>query len=371
MPETHKTTRVEQVRRNDELIYAALLQQINAVGWDALTVSGIAKHAGVTVGAIYTRAENLAELANTVWDSQLRDDVEHGLASYLSAIESSDEDAVYSAAQKLISNRVEMSAAVELAVASLFDDELSEVIGQSMTEVLQRVTGLDSGSNKSAHQSAVLVLSTGLLLGNILASDNSRPGTNFSQEEAALLVKYWHSQPQDIGGEVPVEINFVKPTSSTESEVTFDKIIGVVGKWGYRRATVARMARAVDTTPGSLFQGNASKAELIARAAESRLFSPLEIWNQYAAVYTERGSAVARAEFLRVYLNPENEQAWRMNLELARVAKSVPELVHFKTPHDVLQRTHLAMLFLASFLPGIYQLPYLGPFRVGNATGDN
>lgn len=371
MPAPHKTTRAEQVQRNDELIAAALLQQINTVGWDALTVSGVAKAAGVTVGAIYARAENLAELANTVWETRLRDQVEGGLGAYLKAIEASDADGVFAAAQHFTGNRVDMAAAIELAIASLFDDELSEVIGQSFTDILKRLTGLAEVAQLTRHQSAVLVLSTGLLLGNILASADSRSGTELSPEEASLLVEYWHAQPEDLPQENPEEIAFVKPSVGTDSELNLDKIIGVVGKWGYRRATVARMARAVGTTPGSLFYGNASKAGLIARAAESRLYSPLEVWNQYAQIFEERGSAMARAEFLRVYLNPEHEQAWRVNLELARVAKSVPELVRYKTPHDVLQRTHLAMLLLASFLPGIDTLPYLGPFRVGNATGDN
>ena len=47
--------------------------EILSVGVDRLTMSAVARRAGMTTGALYSRYENVAELAAAVWTSRVRE----------------------------------------------------------------------------------------------------------------------------------------------------------------------------------------------------------------------------------------------------------------------------------------------------------
>jgi hypothetical protein len=92
------------------------------------------------------------------------------------------------------------------------------------------------------------------------------------------------------------------------------------------------------------------------------------VWSQYDAVVARHGTLVSRAMFLADFLKPENRSLWRVNLELARVARFVPELAEFRANANVLEHTHLGVMMAASMLPDVSRLPYVGPFQAGSAT---
>src|ERR1700690_102864 len=60
-------------RRNDEVILDAGSDEIVAVGVDRLTMSAVARRAGLTTGALYSRYENSGELAAAIWTARVRD----------------------------------------------------------------------------------------------------------------------------------------------------------------------------------------------------------------------------------------------------------------------------------------------------------
>jgi AcrR family transcriptional regulator len=68
-----RRSRAEIVEANDEALRNAAVQVTHEVGWDSVTFSGVARVAGLSVGAVYGRAETQAELGIDLWVSRVRD----------------------------------------------------------------------------------------------------------------------------------------------------------------------------------------------------------------------------------------------------------------------------------------------------------
>lgn len=351
------------MRHNDNAIREALAAEILSLGWDETTVAGVARHAGVTVGAIYARAESIVELANEVWSHTLSEVLAEPIGEIEEALRAIDSAKLVSVSEWMIRNKGDISVALELVIAALFDDELEEVVGVGFGDILRSHTAVDA--NRSRVQAAATTLAIGFMLGQALARRHAEV-QSLTAREAELLCSYWRAAEIEI--DVKLQRPLVRTRDNRDDSGKRRSIIDVLSKRGYRRATISRMARASGLTPGALFARFHSKAELIADAAEHLLYSPLEVWSQYDGVIREFGSPIARTLFLREYMNPGQRDENKILLELARVGEVHPELQKFRTPPDALQRTHLAMALLATYLPEAWELPFCGPFAIGTAT---
>lgn len=162
----------------------------------------------------------------------------------------------------------------------------------------------------------------------------------------------------------PLESTFCTKRCRTQTYQIGQHVIEVLGRYGYRRATVSRIARRAGLTPGAVLPSGSTKAALIASAANELVRSPLEVWESFVDRNGGDTSGTARARFVREIVRPEHDVMRRVNLELARVAESVDEFAGFRAPRDVLQQTHQGLMFVACFVSDLHELPYLGPFRL-------
>ncbi|WP_281640492.1 helix-turn-helix domain-containing protein [Aurantimicrobium minutum] len=362
-----KQTRAERVIQNDLAIYTALEELISEIGWDAVTVSGVAKKAGVTVGAIYARAENISELANNLWQRSLEITIWNYFNSISVAARSGNPQKLIDVS-KVHENSISLiKVGLELIVASVFDDELNEVIGESFSGLLKKQLGISHDSQLSGQRQAALFLVTSFLVGRVLAQFAGAELSPLSQEEAQTLAGFYEAPEAE---HLPLNILHVEFIRNSESnDLLIEKsTLNSITKWGYRKATFARIARQAGVTPGALITGHSSKLELVAHSAEALLFSPQQVWQPFEEQIPKYGSPEIRTEFLFEYLKPQNLDNWKLNIELARIAGISPELRQFKTPGDALQRTHLAVMLLAIFLPDLHNLPFKGCFKVGATT---
>lgn len=361
-----KISRAETTRLNDEAILDAVCTLILKQGWDEISISGVAKEAGVSVGAIYARAENLSELANNLWEARLRGVVEEVLDRISEAIVSADIEKMLKVSSYMDQQRNLLTPTLELLVASQFDEELAEVISEDFTRLISLRTVPLTESLADRHLSATHFLVMSFLFGRTMAMRRGNELEPLSYAEADILAAFSQMKPEEVN--IPVaSTEFLKQSESENSSWGLS-VLQVISKWGYRRATVSRMSRSTGQTPGALISGYTSKADLVGQVAREFLYSPMEMWEPFVTRIPQEGSAEIRASFLKVYLAPDNRGLWKLNLELARVAETYPELAQFKTPSDALQRTHLAVMFLALFTYGASELPFLGAFRAGATT---
>jgi hypothetical protein len=67
-------------------------------------------------------------------------------------------------------------------------------------------------------------------------------------------------------------------------------------------------------------------------------------------------------------LRPENAPYWAVHLELARVARFIPELAAFRPFPEPHMYANLGVMFVGSLSDDIHGLPFDIPFSAGSAT---
>jgi len=70
---TRRITRAGKVQANTEALRDATFEILLGGGFDALTFQGLAREAGLTVGAVYSRYDTPSDVVIDLWHSRLRE----------------------------------------------------------------------------------------------------------------------------------------------------------------------------------------------------------------------------------------------------------------------------------------------------------
>ncbi len=174
------------------------------------------------------------------------------------------------------------------------------------------------------------------------------------------------------GADLPAgyPVKFLRDAADLDPDLrtVVDAVLDVIGRVGYRRATIARMGRAAGLSGGSLLSRFNDKAHLVSYSALTRLVTPLELWVEYGLAEAEFGPHLSRAMWVANVLRTENAPLWRLHLELARASQVIDELAAFRPSPEPHLYANLGVLFVGSFADDIHGLPYDVPFAAGFAT---
>lgn len=365
-----RRTRASIVEQNNQALRTAIVDMAFDVGWESVTFTGVAKRAGLTVGAVYGRAENLAELGIDLWEAQVHRWFANAVEDLLAGGESGDPKRMGQVLERWDREPRMTAAAIDLIIASLFDPDLDEVVGADVRDQLAAPCTPGSSPRVTAQQAAARALVLSFGFGRAIALRGGATLEPLSRAQLRAVAGLCVAPPLRRAPNPGPHLRWVRPMEDIDA--TTRAILGatveVVGRVGYRRATIARIARAAKVPRGSVMSHFGTKAELVGQAARLALIPPGEVWEQYSEVVAKRGPLGARAVFLNDFLKPDNRPLWAVNLELARVGRFVPELGAFRASPNVLEHTHLGVMLVASFVPGLDKLSYLGPFQAGSAT---
>lgn len=343
-----------------------------AVGWDDIALTGIAKRAGLTVGALYARAETRSELGNSVWSAVVRDWLRDALAEVLAAAQTGKPAALADAFAGLESTPELPAAAVEFLIAAHFDDELDEVVGQDARRFFDewRNFSLQGGGAPPPPTQAANVLLLAFALGRLMARRSSADLPPLSAAQARALAA--HATASGPGGAIPegYPVHFLRevPELDPELQSVVDAVLEVVGRVGYRRATIARMGRAAGMSGSSLSSRFHDKAHLVSYCALTRLVTPLDLWHNYAPAEARFGPKLSRAMWVADVLRVDNAPMWKLHLELARAAQVITELVAFRPSPEPHLYANLGVMLVGSYSGDLHGLPYDIPFMGGHAT---
>ena len=181
-----------------------------------------------------------------------------------------------------------------------------------------------------------------------------------------------HAAASGSGGAIPsgYPVHFVKDVPDLDPELrsVVDAVLGVVGRVGYRRATIARMGRAAGMSGSSLSSRFHDKAHIVSYCALTRLVTPLDLWHNYAPAEAQFGPKLSRAMWVADVLRAENAPMWKLHLELARAAQVIAELVAFRPSPEPHLYANLGVMLVGSYSGDIHGLPYDIPFMEGHAT---
>ena len=356
------------VMDNDRALREACADLTLELGWDGVTFSGVAKRAGLTVGAVYGRADSTADLGADVWEADAGPWLCSVVEELLAQGRTSDPASVAAGFAVWEANPRMSAVVTELLIASLFDVDLAEVVLADAREILGR--RCTPSATVTAHQAAASTLFLSFAFGRALAArgGGTLPSIDFNQLRA--LAGYFGAEPRvDMPAQPPRlewrrDLDVLDPHFASLLSGTLD----VIGRVGYKRATISKIARTSKVPRGSVLNHFDSKVALVAEAAHRCLVTPMGVWLQYEPVVGKHGALVSRALFLRDFLAADNAANWAVNLELARTAQFEPALAEFQVSGNVLEHTHLGVMLVAAVVPGLEGLPFIGPFMAGTAT---
>ena len=246
---------------NSAAILKALTQEATAVGLDGIAASSIAKRAGLTTGAIYSRFENNDEMLVALWEqvvAQKFGDHVRQTIHYLTAQEkiSLDPDLI----ARLERPSVTLALAAEFVVVAQRNEVVGEVVIPQLNQWLH-----DAGLNKNSSpiECAGVALGASIVLGSILRSFITTTNPNLGLVLRGLRQAYLTAQPTTTAPPVlkplPVEAN----TGNAVRDALINATAEVMAKTGFASATISRIARKSKLTSGTIYNAYDDKEKLM------------------------------------------------------------------------------------------------------------
>lgn len=367
---TRRVTRAEKVQANTEALRDAAFAILLAGGFDALTFQGLAREAGLTVGAIYSRHDTPSDVVIDLWHRRLRDWFEQWVDELMQAGRAGDDGRIGQLFTRGQRDGGMGLVCLEVLLSSLFDDELNEVVGAEVRGKLEPLLAPDPARpDLTPHLAAAQVLLLSFALGRLIAARESEDPIPVTKAQLKALASHAGGTPTGVAAEQRVAVGWRRILDPSDHftpmiEATMD----LVAQVGYRRSTITRIARRAGVSRGGLLAGYPDKATLVADAAQSLMVPAGEVWETYLRAHEGMTQPQVRAVFLRDFLRPEHRPDWALNLELNRVALHEEIFQAYAVPKSVLEQTHLGVMVVASFGPDLSELPYYGPFLAGIAA---
>ena len=328
MDSQHKS-RSKKAIANDELIRKAGIDEILRVGVDHVSLREVSARAGLTHGATYARYEDAEELLVDLWIAKL---AERAIAIFERCLEAANDPnpTNMSNAINLVRDVSESDAAmVHLLLTARRIPVLAEEVNDFVENYLMRE---DCRTQEvSAAFTRALCLFSLIMVQIIFSRHVQRPDSYFDRLEEWMTTAF-----QTDAATVPTT-ELIEPTqtySIAESD-TLESVLAaatfyVVGKSGYARATITRIARRANCSPGSIYSLYDSKEELVI-AAYRRTFG--ERWSRiaYFMHFLDQGFLTRR---LYLYAHPVNETWRNFLLEFSLASANIPLLYQAHEAQD-------------------------------------
>jgi AcrR family transcriptional regulator len=254
---------------NDRVIRSSAVNEIVRVGVDRLSLRDVGRVAGLTHGATYARYEDVDELLIDVWNSTLRQRLVTMSQLSQTAAERPSAHTVGELFEFLRHADARDSAAIEVLLVSRRIPVLHEETETFVRSHLEPCKGSPNVSTR-----AVLLL--GFMMAQIFADTQLGFDAEYQSALEKLLIEALGTTASDSpNGDNPI-VHALDPISLNDRDrpslgrdlkselarATYD----VVGKSGYVRATISRIARRSNCSPGAIYKFHRSKEDLVIAA---------------------------------------------------------------------------------------------------------
>lgn len=323
-----KLAKSEATRRR--LIQSAV-HELVVSGVDRIGFTAIAKHSGMSTGALYARYENADELLIDVWHtrcvpalSRLVDNLlvtasdnpsQEGLRSVIATVNGLDEDIV---------------SAIGIMVAARRNEALREEVDPSVVGIV----------GEGAMECPVLPHELAHILGlMLLIRGTGHVGLDWSKVVTHIAGAAWESWVRASAGEraddserlVP-QVERTTPSGLDELEARlYDAVCHVVGRVGVDRATVSRIARTAGVNPATIYLRFDDKEALVSRCMRI-VCDAASARNERLVADFMAGRNVAGFAEVVFRANASDEYAHERILRL--------ESLYAAGHHDALRQTH-------------------------------
>jgi AcrR family transcriptional regulator len=295
---------------NDAAIRAAAVELVLRDGIDAISFRDVGKIAGLTHGALYARFEDVEELLVDLWDEVLSQRAV-GLfeAAVTATLQPNDENV-----RVLFDNVREASATDRAMVQVLLSSRRFLILNEEVETFIHENLETISVGVSPEDQSRALVL-FGLVLVQIL--QNTLFGFNEGDLRflESIVVDTLQVSPEDIA---PLELReatdriIPQPSNDLRSQLAYHTF-SAVGKSGYTRATISRISRRANCSPGAIYKIYPSKEDLVIAATRRIMEAP---WITIAALADILEAGVL-TQLLSSAASTHNEVRKSFTLEIA------------------------------------------------------
>lgn len=247
--------------RNTATIMKALTQEAIDLGLDGISASSIAKRAGLTTGAIYSRYENNDEMLIALWQNVVAPVFSTHIKETIAVVIANDSTEYVDARMAQIEkpNRI-LSLGSEFIVVAQRNEVVGEVVVSEVSKWLE-----DSGLNKASTpiQRAGVALGASIAVGSILRSFIT--GSNLGPRliVSGIHNAYVAAKPSTTARETITPEPIQSQTQNPLRDALINAIAEVMSKTGFGGATISRIARKSNVTSGSIYNFYIDKEALM------------------------------------------------------------------------------------------------------------
>jgi AcrR family transcriptional regulator len=279
-------------------------------GIDAISFREVGRAAGLTHGALYARFEDVEELLVDLWDSELSQRAISMIAIASEATSDPSDENIRRVITYIRDASTAGAAAVQVLLASRRFPILHEEVESFIRDYLETA----SVEASDATQSRSLIVFS--LMAVVILS-NSQFGHDVECLDflESILCEALKVDPDDVS---PVELNepndrlIPPPKPDLRSQLTFHTF-SAVGRSGYLRATISRISRRANCSPGSIYKIYPSKEDLVIAAIRAVMQAPWVAIANFSGLLEEG----ALAQLLYSAASAQNDVRKSFTLEVA------------------------------------------------------
>jgi AcrR family transcriptional regulator len=255
---------------NDASIRDATIELILSTGIDAISFRDVGREAGLTHGALYARFEDVEELLVDLWTEALSERIIAMFNAARNAAAHPSEESVDALLDFVRNAQSADVAAVQVLLMSRRFVVLFEEVEVFIHDYLE-----SPGEYSHAIQSRALAVFS-LITAKIFS--NSEFGLN-SERLAFLgpvLLDALKTDPEEVL-QIPLtepdDRVIPQPRNDLRSQLAY-YTFNAVGRSGYTRATISRISRRANCSPGAIYKLYPSKEDLVIAATRSIMRAP-------------------------------------------------------------------------------------------------
>ncbi|HEY5267077.1 MAG TPA: hypothetical protein VIJ40_09710 [Acidimicrobiales bacterium] len=253
---------------NDQAILEAAIREVLRAGVDHLSLRGVGIEAGLTHGATYARYEDVDELLVDVWNSVLCARAVMMFELCISAAEEPSAESVGALFDFMRNTTPADVASIRVLLTARRITILHEVVESFIHDYLERESSRFPDVSVPFMR-GMMVFS--LMIAQIFTDAQFGWDRDYQDVLEALLLETLKSDPRRFVEEVlptPVLPPIQEPSDDLKGQLAY-ATFSVVGESGYTRATLARIGRRANCSPGAIHMLYLTKEDLVIDAFQN------------------------------------------------------------------------------------------------------
>ena len=258
-------TRSARAVANDTAIRDAAVSEVLRVGVDHVSLRDVGHQAGLTHGATYARYEDVDELLVDLWNSVLLD---RAVAMYELCMSAANDPTTSSVG--VIFDFIRSSTPADVAcVQVLLTSRRIPTVHEEVEPFIHHY--LEREFNEASLESAAFtrgITIFAMTIVQIFADSQFGWDRDYQSVLEKLLLETLETDPRDVDEvklEEPLDQIILAPGDDLKTQLAY-ATFGVVGKSGYTIATISRIARRANCSPGAIYKLYPSKEDLVIAA---------------------------------------------------------------------------------------------------------